>query len=128
MADQVGTIVDFDFHGKALDSIFDDYATMHESAPVGHSSKYGGFWYISKSEDIFNAEQDPETWSVGPSMLLPSFGTDMPLIPIDIDPPDHAAFRKLLLPMFTPMAVKKLEPGMHTTAEELSNQVRNAFV
>lgn len=121
------TLAEFDFHGKALDTIFDDYAQMHESKPVGHSSKYGGFWYISKSEDIFDAEQDPETWSVGPSMLLPSFGTDMPLIPIDIDPPTHAGFRKLLLPMFTPMAINKLEPGMHTTAIELSDQVKSAF-
>lgn len=120
-------IVDFDFHGKALDTIFDDYQTMLETKPVGHSSKYGGFWYISKSDDIFNAEQDPETWSVGPSMLLPSFGTAMPLIPIDIDPPTHAGFRKLLLPMFTPMAINKLEPGMHTTAEELSAEVKEAF-
>lgn len=118
---------DFDFHGKALDTIFDDYRTMHESTPVGHSSKYGGFWYISKSDDIFDAEQDPDTWSVGPSMILPSFGTDMPLIPIDIDPPAHAGFRKLLLPMFTPMAIGTLEPGMHATAEELSAAVAEAF-
>ena len=118
---------DFDFHGKALDTIFDDYQTMHESQPVGHSSKYGGFWYIAKSDDIFEAEQDPETWSVGPSMLLPSFGTEMPLIPIDIDPPTHAGFRKILLSMFTPMAINKLEPGMHTTAQELADEVKQAF-
>jgi cytochrome P450 len=120
-------VVDFDFHGKALDTIFDDYQVMLESKPVGHSSRYGGFWYIAKSDDIFDAEQDPDTWSVGPSMLLPSFGTDIPLIPIDIDPPTHAGFRKILLPMFTPMAINKLEPGMHTTAQELAREVNEAF-
>lgn len=118
---------DFDFHGKALDTIFDDYQTMHASQPVGHSSKYGGFWYISKSDDIFDAEQDPETWSVGPSMILPPFGTEMPMIPIDIDPPAHTGFRKLLLPMFTPMAISRLEPGMHATAAGLSEAVKRAF-
>jgi cytochrome P450 len=127
MSEQESRVVDFDFHGNALDNIFDDYASMHAEAPVGHSSKYGGFWYISRSDDIFEAEQDPDTWSVGPSMLLPAFGTDMPLIPIDIDPPMHAPFRKLLLPMFTPMAVKKLEPGMHETAESLAGEVGAAF-
>ncbi len=118
---------EFDFHGEALDTIFDDYRRMHEVQPVGHSSKYGGFWYIAKSDDIFDAEQDPETWSVGPSMLLPSFGTEMPLIPIDIDPPAHAGFRKILLQMFTPMAINKLEPGMHTTAQQLADEVKHAF-
>jgi len=122
-----GALVDFDFHGEALDTIFDDYQTMLESQPVGHSSKYGGFWYVAKSDDIFEAEQDPETWSVGPSMMLPSFGTSMRLIPIDIDPPMHAGFRKILLPMFTPLAVSKLEPGMEATAQELADRMKAAL-
>ncbi len=126
MSEQQTAAPDFGFHGEALDNIFDDYETMLESAPVGYSSNYGGFWYIAKSEDIFDAEQDPDTWSVGPSMLLPSFGTHTPLIPIDIDPPAHKAYRKLLLPKFTPMAVGKLEPGMHETAQQLADDVMEA--
>ena len=101
------TVEDFDFHGKALDTIFDDYDVMLESAPVGHSSLYGGFTYVAKSEDIFAAEQDPETFSVAPSMMMPSMGTDIPLIPIDIDPPSHTQFRNILLPLFTPMNIAK---------------------
>lgn len=85
MTQQRETVKDFDFHGDALDEIFDDYDVMLGKCPVGHSDKYGGFKYIAKSEDIFAAEQDPDTFSVAPSMLLPSFGTDEPLIPIDID-------------------------------------------
>lgn len=117
---------DFDFHGEALDTIFEDYEVMLDKCPVGHSSKYGGFKYIAKSEDIFAAEQDPETFAVGPSMLLPSFGTDMPLIPIDIDPPAHQAYRAILLPLFTPMKIAKLEPGMRETAAQLVAEVRQA--
>ena len=114
---------DFDFHGRALDNIFDTYKDLRAEVPVGRSEKYGGFWYITKSEDIFQAEQDPATFAVGPSMILPPFGTDVPLIPIDIDPPSHADYRKILLPMFTPMNVAKLEPGMHQTAKELAEEV-----
>ena len=114
---------DFDFHGRALDNIFDTYKDLQAEVPVGHSEKYGGFWYLTKSEDIFQAEQDPATFAVGPSMILPPFGTDIPLIPIDIDPPSHADYRKILLPMFTPMNVAKLEPGMHQTAKELAEEV-----
>jgi cytochrome P450 len=114
---------DFDFHGRALDNIFDDYEEMLTNSPVGRSEKYGGFWYITKSDDIFNAEQSPDTFAVGPSMLLPAFGTDLPLIPIDIDPPAHADYRKILLPLFTPMNIAKLEPGMHETAKQLVGDV-----
>lgn len=116
-------VEDFDFHGEALDNIFDAYDLMLEKAPVGHSSKYGGFTYIAKSEDIFAAEQAPDTFSVAPSMMMPSMGTDTPLIPIDIDPPAHTQFRNILLPLFTPMNIAKLEPGMRETGRSLAADV-----
>lgn len=114
---------EFDFHGPALDDVFDTYKTLREQCPVGHSKNHGGFWYLTKSEDIFAAEQDPDTYSVAPSMLLPAFGTDVPLIPIDIDPPEHTDYRKLLLPLFTPKATARLEDGMHQTAKDLAVEV-----
>lgn len=126
MTNKRTTVEDFDFHGKALDTIFDDYDVMLESAPVGHSSLYGGFTYVAKSEDIFAAEQDPETFSVAPSMMMPSMGTDTPLIPIDIDPPSHTQFRNILLPLFTPMNIAKLEPGMRETGRLLAEDFMNA--
>lgn len=122
MSDTVNA-ADFDFHGEALDNIFDTYRDLRSACPVGRSDKYGGFWFLMKNEDIFAAEQTPDTFAVRPSMLLPAFGTDMPLIPIDIDPPDHADYRRILLPLFTPKAVAKLDEGMHKTARELAQEV-----
>jgi cytochrome P450 len=123
MPEKQVTAEEFDFHGPALDDVFDTYKALRQQCPVGRSSKHGGFWYLTKSEDIFTAEQDPDTYSVAPSMLLPSFGTDIPLIPIDIDPPEHTDYRKLLLPLFTPKATARLEDGMHQTAKELATEV-----
>lgn len=113
----------FDFHGRSLDNIFETYDDLRGRCPVGHSEKHGGFWYLMKSEDIFAAEQDPETFAVRPSMLMPAFGTDIPLIPIDIDPPEHTDYRRVLLPLFTPKAIAKLDDGMHDTARELAEEV-----
>lgn len=111
---------DFDFHGPPLDEIFDDYREMHSRCPVGRSSKYGGFTFLAKFDDIFAAEQNPALFAVAPSMLLPPFGTDTPMIPIDIDPPDHLAYRRLLLPLFTPRALNEMTLGIRTTAQELA--------
>jgi len=121
--DNVTSDVEFGYHGPALDNIFSTYRDLRDRCPVGRSSKYGGFWYLMNSEDIFAAEQDPETFAVAPSMLLPAFGTDVPLIPIDIDPPEHTDYRRILLPLFTPKAVAKLEEGMHRTSRELAAEV-----
>ena len=84
---------DFDFHGAALDTIFDDYEVMQRDCPVSWSDRYGGFWTITSYADVCAAEHDWDTFSVGPSMILPSFGTDRPLIPLDIDPPALTRFR-----------------------------------
>ncbi len=124
--DQVGgqgRLGEFDFHGSALDEVWADYRAMHAGCPVGHSSKYGGFTFIAKLEDIFTAEQNPDTFAVAPSMLLPAFGTDVPMIPIDIDPPMHAHYRKILLPLFTPRMLDQLTPGIRQTSRELAQAI-----
>jgi cytochrome P450 len=113
----------FDFHGAALDDIFADYREMHARCPVGHSDRYGGFTFVAKLEDIFAAEQSPDVFAVAPSMLLPAFGTDEPMIPIDIDPPAHAIYRRILLPLFTPRKLDELTPGIRQTANDLAAAV-----
>jgi cytochrome P450 len=128
MTDDRTLEAEFDFHGEALDHIFSTYARLHATCPVGRGERYGGFWYLTKNEDIFAAEQDPGTFSVAPSMLLPDFGTDFPLIPIDIDPPDHSGYRRILLPLFTLRAVAALEDGMRDTSRQLLAQVRRQRV
>jgi cytochrome P450 len=115
---------EFDFHGPALDDVFTAYREMHNRCPIGHGSNYGGFTFLSKLADIATAEQSPEVFSVTPSMLLPPFATDnYPMIPIDIDPPEHLAYRRLLLPLFTPKALNELTPGIRSKAQELARSV-----
>ncbi|MGJ0204386.1 cytochrome P450 [Leucobacter sp. gxy201] len=123
MAKTTEDLNEFSYHGDHLDTIFDDYEVMMNECPVGRSKKYGGFTFLAKSEDIFAAEQDPETFSVRPTMLLPDLGIDFPMVPIDVDPPEHTAYRKILLPLFTPMNIAKLEPGMVETARALAEEV-----
>ncbi|WLE00821.1 cytochrome P450 (plasmid) [Agrobacterium leguminum] len=111
----------FDYHGEALDNIFDTYAELRSKCPVGRSENHGGFWFVTKSDDIFAAEQDPSTFSVAPSMMFPPV-SEMQLPPIDIDPPEHGAYRKILLPLFTPQELKKLEEPIRTTAQNQAQE------
>jgi hypothetical protein len=45
------------------------------------------------------------------------------MIPIDIDPPMHGAYRKILLPLFTPKAVDQLTPFVEATSQELADEI-----
>jgi len=123
MAKTEKDLENFSYHGEALDTIFEDYEVMVSKCPVGRSAKYGGFAFLAKNDDIFAAEQDPETFSVTPTMLLPDLGIDFPMVPIDVDPPEHTGYRKILQSLFTPMNIAKLEPGMVETARELADDV-----
>jgi cytochrome P450 len=112
----------WDFHAEALDDIFSDYREMHAHCPVGHSGKHGGFTFLAKREDIFAAEQNPDVWSVAPAMILPPI-SPVELIPLDIDPPAQLAYRKLLLPLFTPQKLDELTPGIRSTSRELAEAI-----
>lgn len=126
MAKTKADLENFSYHGDNLDDIFEDYEVMVNECPVGRSKRYGGFAFFAKNDDIFEAEQDYETFSVTPTMLLPDLEMGMPMIPIDVDPPEHTAYRKVLLPLFTPMNIAKLEPGMVETASKLAGEVVEA--
>ena len=47
-------------------------------------------------------------------------GQNRPLIPLDIDPPEHAPYRRLLDPLFSPRAVLTLEQKTRELAGRLS--------
>lgn len=55
----------------------------------------------------------------GPSAVAPALGTDRPVIPLELDGPEHAAFRRLLDPLFAPRRVAALEPAIRSLADEL---------
>ncbi|HZD68098.1 MAG TPA: cytochrome P450 [Actinomycetes bacterium] len=109
----------FGHHDEDLDHAFETYRTLRSGCPVGRSERYGGFWFFTRYEDIYQAEQSPQTFSVSPSMLLPSFGNKRPLIPIDIDPPMLPRYRRILLPSFAPGRIDAVEPMVREVAHNL---------
>jgi cytochrome P450 len=67
----------FGHHDDDLDDVFGVYRTLRERCPVGHSERYGGFWFVAKYEDIYRAEQDPNTFSVTPACFSRPSGTSV---------------------------------------------------
>jgi cytochrome P450 len=104
-------------------------AAFHqEFPPVFYATRLsfmGGCWVPRKAEDLRRILQDPETFSssglTGFSLLL---GESWPLIPLEIDPPDHGAYRMLLNPLFTPKKVAALDADIRILAGQLIERVR----
>ncbi|GAA4752984.1 cytochrome P450 [Nocardioides endophyticus] len=88
-----------------------------EQAPVARTDGNGGFWVLTRYQDVRRVMEDWQTFSSTESPLVP---TGLPsLAPIDDDPPFQNELRKLLNPLFSRSALAPFEQPMHDTAREL---------
>ena len=90
------------------------YRAMQENMPV---LRLDGMVMISRHEDVMHALRHPELFSSNMDAI--DIGNIRPLIPLQIDPPDHVKFRRLLDPLFSPKEVAKLEPEVRRLVNEL---------
>jgi cytochrome P450 len=100
------------------------YQAMHERCPVGrmHNAEFGvSSVTLTRYEDVMWALKHPEIFS---SRDVVKVGNEVPLIPLSIDPPEHAKYRRLLDPQFSPKKMAELEPEMR----KLVDEVIDAFI
>lgn len=96
------------------------YDRIRKEAPVAHSNRYGGFWMLSKHDDVLQAYTDPGLFSSWPNNIpAGGIGQARPVIPSEIDPPDHTHYRKIFAPLFTNARLKALEPSIRQAMREL---------
>jgi len=113
MSDQRPT-VDFDHHDPQFPAN-DTYRQLRQTCPVAWSEEYGGFWILSRYEDIANvARKDAQFSSARDDegrggIVIPAWTTDTS-IPIEMDPPEQMIYRKMLNQLFSPGAVEKMGP------------------
>jgi len=98
------------------------YQEMHARCPVGREDgMFGPSATLSRYDDVLWALKHPEVFS---SKDVVKIGNDVPLIPLSIDPPEHAKYRRLLDPQFSPKRMAELEPE----ARALVNEIIDDFV
>jgi cytochrome P450 len=69
-----------------------------------------GYTLVTRREHIEKALRDSAIFSSRVGAL--DLGNIRPLIPLQIDPPKHVKYRRILDPLFAPRAMKKLEGGL----------------
>lgn len=72
------------------------------------TQRNGGHWVATKGEDIRRILEDAEHFSSAAMRVPKEANPTPPIIPLMIDPPDHAHYRRLLAPTMTPVAIKRL--------------------
>ncbi len=79
-------------------------------------SPFGGRTIVGRREVEF-ALQHPEIFSS--AMEAVDLGQTVPLIPLQVDPPEHSKYRKLLDPIFAPKRMNLIEPDIAQLVNEL---------
>ena len=98
------------------------FARLRREAPVHFSAaRDGGFWSLTRWEDVVAANRDVRTFSSerrGIMMFDQTSleGPDDPRMMIEIDPPRHTRYRRLVNRGFTPRMIATLEPRMRSIA------------
>ncbi|MET0784515.1 MAG: cytochrome P450 [Leifsonia flava] len=82
------------------------------------STAWGGFWVPTEPDDIREAFQRHDLFTNFPGGL-PAREASLPMIPEELDPPDHTKYRRAISGMFAPKAVKELEDEIRGLARQL---------
>lgn len=78
-----------------------------------------GAWIVTKAEDQRRVLQDSATFSSYRRIFSAAVGEDWPVIPLEIDPPDHGKYRALINPLFSPKRMAAMEPFVRRKAATL---------
>jgi cytochrome P450 len=94
-------------------------ARMRSLCPVAHSGQYGGFWVVTKYEDVLRVAQDWETFSSASGLTVPVAPIVVRNLPVEVDPPVHRVYKRLINAYFTPSAIEPWEQSTRLLATRL---------
>jgi cytochrome P450 len=106
---------------------------LRTSCPVAHTERYGGAWLPTRFEDVSSVAYDTERFT-SRSVVMSEFRPPIELAPAGIappissDPPYHHDARRMLLPIFSPQAIDKLEPSTRAYCRELLGELEGKDV
>jgi cytochrome P450 len=93
------------------------YARLRREAPAAWTEAHGGYWVLSDYAGVFEAARDDAVFRSGRSPhggeglsnVIPKAPVRLH-IPVELDLPEHRAYRKILNPVTSPAAVAQLQP------------------
>lgn len=118
-------VFDFDIYAdpRIGEDVQGTYAAALSDAPdIFWTRLNGGHWIVKSFDAISQVVLDPEHFSVR-EMQIPRVENPPFFIPLSLDPPENLPYRRAMMPMFGPAAIKALEPRIREWAVELVDAV-----
>lgn len=97
---------------------------LRARCPVAGSQNWGGFYTLTKYDDVIEASRDPERFTATVQTVIPaSPRKGLPRLPLQKDPPESNRYRKALNPFFKENRVRLLEPAFREIAAGLRDEL-----
>ena len=118
--DSAGATVDFDRHSPSHGSEFEALARdLHGRCPVAFNETYGGHWFVSGHQEVFELARRADSLSSDHDVLGARMGYAGISVPeqagfqfgfLEMDPPEQRDYRQVLNPYLSPAAVERWRP------------------
>ncbi len=106
------------------------YERLRRECPVAHTDAWGGYWIVSRYEQVHEILRDNQRFSNKGLVIRP------PGVPnvrhdlghnllIESDPPEHWPMRQIVAPLFTPARAAALEPVARQVSIRLLERIRD---
>ena len=121
--------IDIASHDAYLDGVpWEQFARLRAEAPVFRHRKVepeqpgNGFWVLTRHADVVKCNRQWEHFSSQrKGTILTEDRPDLELarMMLDLDPPEHTKYRRLLNPLFAPGVVARMEDSIRTRMRAL---------
>ena len=92
------------------------YADLRENCPLAFSNAYGGYWTLSRYDDVLNAASDSKTYISSVRAVVPSDPRGLRRPPLNFDAPAHTPYRRALDRTLQRARLERLEPRLREYA------------
>lgn len=96
--------------------IYQEYDQFRAKCPVAWTNEYGGFWLMTRYEDVKQAAMDSSTFISSVKAVVPSDPRGIRRPPLNFDAPNHTPFKTALERTLKPSRLKRIAPGLEKHA------------
>jgi cytochrome P450 len=118
-------VMDFDHHAGGI--AVDPFATFDQvrGKRIFWTPAHGGFWVPTRHADIRAVLRDPVTFS-SRITAIPAAGWPRPLLPDEMDPPEHGKYRALIVSCLTGEAARAIQAAIEGEVTRLIDRLAPA--
>lgn len=91
------------------DRVYPVYEAMR-SCPVQHVNSHGGYWALTRYQDVTDAAMDWQRFSSANGVVIPMPPDTPKQAALEYDPPEHKPHRKIFMRMLSRQRVREAQP------------------